>query len=35
MTTNNLHNSPCPSFNLFIFAEENGTTINNKGRKEF
>ena len=33
--TSNLHNSMFPFFNLFMFTEEDGTTINNEDRKEF
>ena len=32
---NNVHNSTFPSFNLTIFTEEDGTTINNEDSKEF
>ena len=28
ITTNSLHNSAFPSFNLFMFTEEDGTMIN-------
>ena len=33
ITTNNLHTSSFSSFNLFIFTEEDGATINNEDRK--
>ena len=32
LTTNNLHNSTFPSFNLSMFIEEDGTTINNENK---
>ena len=35
ITTNNLHNSMFPSFNLFMFTEGDNATINNEDRKEF
>ena len=31
--TNNLHNSTFPSFNLFMFTEEDGTTIKNEDKR--
>ena len=31
----NLHNSAFPSFNFFMFNEEDDTSINNENRKEF
>ena len=34
-TTNNVHNSTFPFFNLSRFTKENGATINNEDRKEF
>ena len=33
MTINNLHNPKFPSFNLFMFTEDDGSTINNEDRK--
>ena len=33
ITTNNIYNSTFPAFNLSMFTEEDGTTINNKDRK--
>ena len=33
ITTNNLQNSKFPSFNLYMFAEGDGPTINNKDKK--
>ena len=35
ITTNNLHNSMFPSFNLFMFTKEDCTNINNDDRKYF
>ena len=35
ITTNNLHNSMFPSFNLFMFTNEDCTNINNDDRKYF
>ena len=35
ITANDLHNSTFPSFNLSMFTEEDGTTINNGDRNEF
>ena len=34
-STNNLRNSAFPSFDLSMFAEEEGTAINNEDRQEF
>ena len=31
--TNNLHNSMFPSFNLFMFTEEDDITINNEDKR--
>ena len=33
--TNNLHNATFPSFIIFMFTEEDGTTINNETEKKF
>ena len=35
VTTKSLHNSTFSSFNLSMFTEEVGTTINYQDRKEF
>ena len=34
ITTNKLHNSTLPAFNISIFTEEDGATITNEDEKE-
>ena len=33
ITTNNLYKSTFPSFNFSMFTEEDGSTINNEGKR--